>query len=76
MLGKNKAKIEAVGTDMGRAYLFAIKQNLPNALHVLDHFHVVKAFNDKLSALRRELYLEAKDKLMKDVLKGTRWLLL
>lgn len=76
MLGKNKANIEAVATDMGRAYLFAIKQNLPNALHVLDHFHVVKAFNDKLSALRRELYREAKDKLMKDVLKGTRWLLL
>lgn len=76
MLGKNKANIVAVATDMGRAYLYAIHQNLPNAVHVLDHFHVVKAFNDKLSSLRRELYREAKDQLMKNVLKGTRWLLL
>jgi len=76
MLRKSKANIVAVATDMGRAYLYAIHQNLPNAVHVLDHFHVVKAFNDKLSNLRRELYREAKDRLMKDVLKGTRWLLL
>ncbi len=76
MLRKSKTNIVAVATDMGRAYLYAIHKNLPNAVHVLDHFHVVKAFNDKLSNLRRELYREAKDQLMKDVLKGTRWLLL
>ena len=76
ILGRNKANIEAVATDMGRAYLYAVRQNLPNAIHVLDHFHVVKAFNDKLSALRRELFREAKDQLQKDVLKGTRWILL
>jgi transposase len=76
ILGRNKANIEAVATDMGRGYLYAVRQNLPNAIHVLDHFHVVKAFNDKLSALRRELFREAKDQLQKDVLKGTRWILL
>ncbi len=43
---------------------------------VFDHFHVVKLFNDKLADLRRELYREATDQLHKDVLKGTRWLLL
>jgi transposase len=36
----------------------------------------VKLFNDKLSDLRRDLYREAEDQLQKDVLKGTRWLLL
>ena len=76
MLGRRKNAIEAVATDMGAAYLLAVRENLPNAVHVLDHFHVVKSFNDKLSELRRQLYREATDVLQKKVLKGTRWLLL
>lgn len=76
MLGRHRNNIEAVASDMGKAYLFAIRENLPNAVHVLDHFHVVKYFNDRLSALRRELYREAAFGLQKNVLKGTRWLLL
>ena len=43
---------------------------------VFDHFHIVKLFNDKLSDLRRKLYHEIKDMLTKQVIKGTRWLLL
>ena len=70
------AKIEAVATDMSPAYIDAVRTNLPRAIQVFDRFHVQKLFNDKLSELRRELYREAKDKLEKDVLKGTRWLLL
>ena len=33
-------------------------------------------FNDRLSELRRAIHREAEDQLQKDVLKGTRWLLL
>ena len=51
-------------------------EHLPKAAIVFDHFHVVKLFNDKLSDLRSSLYRQAKDELQKDVLKGTRWLLL
>ena len=50
--------------------------HLPNAVLVFDRFHVIKLFNEKLSDLRRELYRTAKDGLEKNVLKGTRWLLL
>ena len=32
--------------------------------------------NEKLTALRRDLYRELKDQLHRDVLKGIRWLLL
>ena len=71
-----KAKVEAVATDMSPAYIQAIRENLGNAIHVFDHFHVVKLFNEKLSDFRRELYREATEKMDKDVLKGTRWLLL
>ena len=53
--GASRAKIKAVATDMCKAYIKAVRDNLPKAVHVFDHFHVVKLFNDKLSALRREV---------------------
>jgi transposase len=75
-LRRSRAKIEAVATDMGRPYIRAVRDNLPNAIHVFDHFHVVKLFNDRLSALRRELYQQARTNTERQILKGTRWLLL
>jgi len=71
-----KAQVEAVATDMSPAYIQAVRENLGHAIHVFDHFHVVKLFNEKLSDFRRELYREATEQMDKDVLKGTRWLLL
>jgi transposase len=75
-LRSSRAKIKAVAMDMSAAYIGAVRDYLPDARIVFDHFHVVKLMNEKLSDLRRELYREAVDKLHKDVLKGTRWLLL
>ena len=75
-LSHSPATIEAVALDMSPAYVSAVLTHLPKATIVFDHFHVVKLFNDKLSDLRRDLYREAEDQLQKDVLKGTRWLLL
>jgi len=71
-----RAKIEAVAIDMSPAYIHAVLTNLPKAVLVFDHFHIIKLFNEKLSNLRRDLYREATEKLHKNVLKGTRWLLL
>ncbi len=62
--------------DMSPAYILAVREHLPRAVHVFDHFHVIKLFNEKLSDFRRELYREATERLHKEVLKGTRWLLL
>ena len=75
-LRRARARIKAVATDMGPSYLRAVRQHLPRAVHVFDHFHVVKLFNDKLSALRRQLYHELRDAGQRRLLKGTRWLLL
>lgn len=75
-LKHTRTRIEAVAMDMSPAYISAVTNNLPKATIVFDHFHIVKLFNDKLSDLRRDLYREAKDLLHKQVLKGTRWLLL
>jgi transposase len=71
-----RAQVEAVATDMSPAYIEAVRQHLGEAVHVFDHFHVVKLFNEKLSDFRRELQREAEEKMDKQVLKGTRWLLL
>jgi len=75
-LRHSHAEVHAVAIDMSPAYISAVMEHLPKATIVFDHFHVVKLFNDKLSDLRRDLYRKAKDQLQKDVLKGTRWLLL
>jgi transposase len=72
----SKAKIEAVAMDMSAAYREAVSTHLPKAKIVFDRFHVMKLFNEKLSDLRRALYREATDMMHKQVLKGTRWLLL
>jgi transposase len=75
-LKASRARIQAVAADLSRAYTKAVRENLPRAALVYDRFHVVKLFNEKLSDLRRELHREATDQLEKQVLKGTRWLLL
>jgi len=75
-LKRSRASIKAVATDMGRAYIKAVKENLPMATLVCDHFHVIKLYNDQLSKLRRKMQNDLEQKQQKDVLKGTRWLLL
>jgi transposase len=71
-----RARIKAVATDLGRAYIRAVRENLPRVVHVFDHFHVVKLFNEKLSAFRRTLYNQLSCDHQRRLLKGTRWLLL
>ena len=74
-LNRYKTNIETVAIDMSPAYISAIQSNLPRAAIVFDHFHVIKLYNDKLSKLRRKLYKQVSET-DKDILKGTRWLLL
>jgi transposase len=74
-LRRSHAKIEAVATDMSPAYIRAVQDNLRGAVHVFDHFHVIKLYNEKLSDFRRQLFHELTAKGQK-LLKGIRWLLL
>ena len=74
-LRSSKAKVEAVAMDMGKAYIKAVTENLPGIPIIFDHFHVIKLYNEKLTKLRRDLQREAEES-DKDLLKGTRWLLL
>ena len=74
-LRRSHAKIEAVATDMSSAYIRAVRDNIRGAVHVFDHFHVIKLYNEKLSNFRRQLYHELTAAGQK-LLKGIRWLLL
>lgn len=75
-LRHSRARIRAVATDMAPGYVAAVREFLPDAVHVFDRFHVIKLFNEKLSDFRREIYRTLPDELQKKVLKGVRWLLL
>lgn len=75
-LRQSRARVAAVATDMAGGYIAAVREFLPDAVHVFDRFHVMKLYNEKLSDFRRECYRALPDKLQKHVLKGTRWLLL
>jgi len=74
-LNSSRAKIDAVAMDMSPSYISSVTTNLPAAAIVFDHFHIVKMFNDKLAALRRDLQRKAEGS-DRQVLKGTRWLLM
>jgi len=74
-LRRSRARVQAVATDLSKAYIRAVRDHLPGVVHVFDHFHVIKLCNEKLTALRRQLYHQATSEHRK-ILKGTRWLLL
>ena len=48
----------------------SVLDNCPNAIHVFDHFHVVKLMNDKLDDIRRMQYNMEKDINKRKVLKA------
>ncbi len=61
---------------MSITYISAVISNLPKAKLIFDRFHIVKKYNDMLSDLRRLVYNQETNLNKKDLLKGTRWLLL
>jgi transposase len=73
---KKGIKFKYVATDLSAAFTSSVTENCPDAIHVFDHFHVVKLMNEKLDSIRRTQYHKEKDKKKRKVLKGTRYLLL
>ena len=73
---RKNIKIKHVATDLSTAFIASVMENCPDAVHVFDHFHVVKLMNEKLDDIRRKVYSMEKDINKRKVLKGTRYLLL
>jgi transposase len=74
-LRRSRARIEAVACDMAAGYWLALREQLPRAAIVFDHFHIIKLANEKIEDLRRGLQREAAV-LGRTYLKGTRYLIL
>ena len=51
----NPEKIQAASTDMYRPYREAIQEVLPNVIHVVDKYHIVRMGNEALERVRRRL---------------------
>ena len=74
-LRASKCKIQVVAMDMSSGYSAWVKQSIPKAEIVFDHFHVIQLMNKKLDALRRTT-MNKLDEETRSQLKGKRKLLL
>ena len=68
-------KIGTVCMDMSNAYSAWVFKNLRNADVVFDHFHVIKAVNDRLDKVRRRVSRDM-DAATREAVKGNRRLFL
>ncbi|MCA9695859.1 MAG: ISL3 family transposase [Myxococcales bacterium] len=73
--GDHAHTLRFVATDMWQAYMAVIKERAPQALNVLDRFHISANLNKAVDAVRSQ-EARALAKQGKDVLKHKRWLLL
>lgn len=69
-------KIKFVCTDMWKAFLTAAKERVPNALNILDRFHIVKKLNEAIDKVRSNESKALKKKGKDIELKHSRWVLL
>jgi transposase len=73
---KRRAKhIKAVAIDMANSYSAWVKEILPDADIVYDHFHVIKLMNERMNTLRKSTMNKLEENQKKE-LKGKRFLLL
>lgn len=70
-----KSDIKVVTMDMWRPYRDAVRDTLPQAMIVIDKFHVIKEVNNALEAVRKE-FQKTLTKERRISLKNSRWLML
>jgi len=76
-LGKERsAKLQFVCSDMWQAYLKVIAKKVPQAIHVLDRFHVMQKMSKAIDTVRAAEVKQMEQDGYEPLLKGSRWLLL
>jgi len=70
------AQIKAICSDQWKAYLNVIKNRIPNAIHILDRFHIVANMNKALDKVRIEEAKRMRADGYEPILTNTKWLLL
>jgi len=71
---EQRKAIRYASIDMWSPYYYAVRKKLPRARIVVDRFHVMKQLNGRISQIRRKIQRNASDEI-KQVLKGSRWIL-
>lgn len=67
------AMIMFICSDMWKPYLRVAKERLPEAVHILDRFHVMQKFSKAIDKIRAEEARRLKAEGQAPVLKHTRW---
>ena len=77
LLGKASSEdIDFVCSDMWGPYLDVIAERAPQAVHVLDRFHIMRLMNKAIDEVRREEVKELARDGYEPILKHSRWCLL
>ena len=76
-LGKERSgKLQFVCSDMWQAYLKVIAKKVPQAIHILDRFHVMQKMGKAIDKVRAAEVKQLKADGYEAILTGCRWLLL
>lgn len=76
-LGKERCEsIQFVCSDMWKPYLKVVKERVPNALQILDRFHIMQHFSKALDEVRAEEARKLAKTNKNHILKKSRWTLL
>ena len=75
-LGEARQSIGFVCSDMCQAYRNVIAEQLPQAIHVLDRFHIMKNMNEAIDEVRRAEAARMERDGYEPILKHSRWCLL
>jgi len=70
---ERSSNIQYVCSDMWKAYLKVVKKKLPDAVHILDRFHIVANLNKALNEVRAEESKRLSREGYEPLLKGSRW---
>ena len=75
--GKERSqKIRAICSDLWKPYLKVIKRKLPQALHILDRFHIMTYLNEAVDNTRRRETAQLRRDGYEPILEKSRWCLL
>lgn len=74
--GEQSQKVEFVCSDMWSAYLEVIARRAPDAVHVLDRFHIMRLMNKAIDEVRRAEAKQLEQDGYEPILKHSRWCLL
>ena len=70
---KFRNNIKVVCTDMWKAYLHVVKEKVPNAINVLDKFHIMQKIGKALDKVRASEAKRLKEEGKEVILKQSRW---